>query len=580
MINKRLLQEIPETKKHIAKQVSYQIVALLSNVMIIVLLGDIINRLMISELTMGHCIWSLFLICIAIATRFFGTYMASKESHVAAKLVKLKLRTKIYQKLLHIGNAYTKKISTAELLQISVEGVEQLESYFGGYLPQFFYALLAPIILFVVVANIHIQTAIILLCCVPFIPISIICVQKIAKKLLQKYWGEYTVLGDSFLENLQGLTTLKIYRADGYKHDEMNKQAERFRKITMKVLTMQLNSISVMDIIAYGGTAVGIISAVFAYQKQEIMFHNAIVIILLCADFFLPMRLLGSFFHIAMNGVAASNKIFALCDIETFAERENTVEETDILMQDLSFGYEADKDILKQINLKISRNTMVSIVGESGCGKSTIACLIAGIHGGYRGSACIGGYEVSSICEKSLYQSITTIGLGSYIFKGTVKENLLMGKADATTQELWDVLEQVRLKDFLKTQQGLETNLLERGENLSGGQCQRLALARALLHDSQIYIFDEATSNIDLESENEIMEVIKCMKKTKTIILISHRLANVTESDNIYVLDQGRIVETGTHEELLIQNGSYATLWNTQMQLECGIGGTYEAERK
>ncbi|MFI3177823.1 MAG: ABC transporter ATP-binding protein/permease, partial [Eubacteriales bacterium] len=421
--------------------------------------------------------------------------------------------------------------------------------------------------------------AVVLLCCVPLIPISIILVQKVAKKLLHKYWGEYTQLGDSFLENLQGLSTLKIYQADEYKHQEMNQQAERFRKITMRVLTMQLNSISVMDIIAYGGTALGVTCSVLAYGNDAITFAEAIVIILLCSDFFLPMRLLGSFFHIAMNGMAASKKMFTLLELEVEEEKKEFIEDTDIVMRNLGFQYEDGEVVLSGIDMDIAQNSMISIVGESGCGKSTMAGIIAGVLRGYTGYAKIGGKEVAAINQENLLENITVIGLGSYIFKGSVRENLLMGNPDASDARLWQGLEQVNLKQFIQEQEGLDTMLMERGENLSGGQCQRLALARALLHDSRIYIFDESTSNIDVESENEIMELIQELRHSKTIILISHRLANVVTSDTIYVLANGELKEQGTHADLLASDGTYATLWNAQMELELvREGGAYESQ--
>ncbi|HJC15902.1 MAG TPA: ABC transporter ATP-binding protein/permease, partial [Candidatus Fusicatenibacter intestinigallinarum] len=410
----------------------------------------------------------------------------------------------------------------------------------------------------------------ILLICVPLIPVSIVAVQKFAKKLLNRYWGIYTGLGDSFLENLQGLTTLKIYQADGQKAQEMDREAEQFRKITMKVLTMQLNSISVMDIVAYGGAAAGMIVAVGEYLSGRLTFAGALTMLLLASEFFIPLRLLGSFFHIAMNGMAASDKIFRLLDLP---EPERGVKATEgaqlkVMFENVGFSYEENREILKHVSLELPAGSLVSLVGESGCGKSTVAAVLTGRNRGYQGSVCLGGVELSEISEAALMRSVTRVAHNSYLFKGTVEENLRMGCPDAGREEMIAVLKKVNLWGFLQEQEGLETRLQERGSNLSGGQCQRLALARALLHDTPVYIFDEATSNIDVESEEMIMEVIRDLAKTRTVLLISHRLANVVTSGCIYMMVRGEIVESGTHEELMSRNGKYRKLFDSQRQLE------------
>ncbi|MGN0325236.1 MAG: ABC transporter ATP-binding protein/permease, partial [Lachnospiraceae bacterium] len=454
-------------------------------------------------------------------------------------------------------------------VQVAVEGVDQLETYFGAYLPQFFYAMLAPLTLFVVLCFVNVPCAASLLICVPLIPVAIVAVQRWAKKLLAKYWGQYTALGDTFLENLQGLTTLKIYQADDFKQKEMNEESEKFRKITMKVLTMQLNSITIMDLIAYGGAALGVIMSVTQYRAGNVSLAGCLLIILLSADFFIPMRMLGSFFHIAMNGMAASDKIFRLLDLPEYpATSEKIEEDCTIVCSKLHFSYEKEREILHGIDMFFQAGSFTSIVGESGCGKSTVSAILTGRNKGYKGSVTIGGKELKIIEEGSLMKNITYISHQSYLFKGTVRENLLMGCPAASDEELWAVLDRVNLLAFLKGENGLDTKLNEKASNLSGGQCQRLALARALLHDSPIYIFDEATSNIDIESENDIVAVIHALAAQKTVIMISHRLANVTDSDNIYVMDQGTIAESGTHEELLKKNGMYTKLWNAQQYLE------------
>lgn len=654
MIDKRLIGTVSGSMKYIIGNVIFQWCSLLAN--IVMMTG--ITRFLAQLFTDGARITirqtgqvTIAVILAAIAVRFVCTLGASRMSFLSSKAVKRTLRAQIYEKLLRLGASYHEQVETSEVVQVAVEGVDQLETYFGAYLPQFFYAMLAPLTLFVYLCTFNVPSAIVLLVCVPLIPVAIAAVQTWAKKLLSKYWGQYTALGDTFLENLQGLTTLKIYQADEFKQQEMNEEAEKFRRITMKVLTMQLNSITIMDFIAYGGAALGIIMAATQYRAGHVSLAGCLLIILLGADFFLPMRQLGSYFHIAMNGMAASDKIFHLLDLpeaeqktaertETpsrFAKGEPPADGT-IVLRELRFSYNAasavpaakdesdkasvhaakdpadrsanaaitigsqdhapDREVLHGIHMEFSKGSFISIVGESGCGKSTIASILMGRNRNYQGSATIhkgisdegeSGMELREIRESSLMESITYVSHQSYLFKGTVRDNLLMGDPDASDEKLWEVLEQVKLADFLRgnassTQtgfagktnkkeeenmaDGLDTRLTEQGGNLSGGQRQRLALARALLHDSPIYIFDEATSNIDVESENDIMAQIHALAKRKTVILISHRLANVTDSDCIYVMDAGVVVEEGKHEALLAKDGCYAALWRAQQSLE------------
>ena len=490
-------------------------------------------------------------------------------SFLSSKAVKKTLRGEIYEKLLRLGASYNERVRTSEIVQVAVEGVDQLETYFGAYVPQFFYALLAPLTLFVYLSRINMMSAVVLLICVPLIPVAIAAVQTWAKKLLSKYWGQYTALGDTFLENLQGLTTLKIYQSDDFKNDEMNREAEKFRKITMKVLTMQLNSITIMDFIAYGGAALGMIISVSQFRAGNLSLAGCILIILLAADFFIPMRQLGSFFHVAMNGMAASDKIFALLDLpEEPGGTADFPKDSDIVCRDVRFSYEPEREILHGVSLELKNGAFTAIVGESGCGKSTISSILTGKNKGYTGTISVGGTELSDISEKSLLENVTYISHHSYLFKGTVRDNLLMGRPDADDKALWEVLERVNLADFLRSEDGLDTKLSEKASNLSGGQCQRLALARALLHDSPVYIFDEATSNIDVESENDILAEIHRLAKSRTVLMISHRLANITGADEIYVMDKGNIVGHGTHEKLLETCLAYSELWNAQQALE------------
>ena len=570
MINKRLIGTVAESKTYIVGNEILQWCSLAANIALMLSISRMLAELFRGSASAQLLTITGIVVLLALAVRFFCSIGAAKMGYFSSKAVKKTLREKIYQKLLRLGNSYSEQVKTSEVVQVAVEGVDQLETYFGAYLPQFFYAMLAPLTLFVVLCFVNVPAAVVLLICVPLIPVAIAAVQTWAKKLLSKYWGQYTELGDTFLENLQGLTTLKIYQADEFKQQEMNEQAEKFRKITMKVLTMQLNSITIMDLIAYGGAALGVIMAVTQYQSGGVSLEGCLLIILLAADFFIPMRQLGSFFHIAMNGMAASDKIFRLLDLEeTKLEiTESFPSEHTIRCSGLSFSYEPDREILHNVDLAFHQGSFTALVGESGCGKSTLASILMGRNRGYTGKVTVGGVPLSSIQEESLLRNITYISHQSYLFKGTVRDNLLMGKPAASDEELWAVLSRVNLAAFLKAEQGLDTRLLEKASNLSGGQCQRLALARALLHDSPVYIFDEATSNIDVESENDIMREIHELAKSKTVILVSHRLANVVGADHIYVLDHGTVAESGSHEELLSRHGLYERLWTAQQTLE------------
>lgn len=570
MINKRLIGTVKESKKYIALNVAIQWCSLAANVVMMAAISVLLASMAEKNVTRTRIYTTIIIAAAAVVIRFLCAVGMSKMSYLSSKAVKKTLREKIYEKLLKLGTSYQEKVQTSEVVQVAVEGVDQLETYFGAYLPQFFYAMIAPLTLFVILCFVNVPSAVVLLICVPLIPVAIAAVQTWAKKLLSKYWGRYTALGDTFLENLQGLTTLKIYQADEFKHKQMNEASEEFRKITMKVLTMQLNSITIMDLIAYGGAALGIVMSVTQFKAGHIGLAGAIFIILLSADFFIPMRQLGSFFHIAMNGMASSDKIFKLLDLPE-DNNENGKEcpkDGDIVCKNLAFSYDDDREILHGIDMVFKSGSFTAVVGESGCGKSTTAGIIMGHMKNYMGNVTIGVNSLSQISEASLMKHITYVGHNSYLFKGTVRQNLLMGSPDAKDDKLWEVLKEVNLADFLKDEDGLDTKLLEKASNFSGGQCQRLALARALLHDSPVYIFDEATSNIDVESENEIMERIYELAKTKTVILISHRLANVTGADNIYVLESGNVAECGTHEELLDRHGVYEKLWNAQQKLE------------
>lgn len=573
MIKKRLIAELGDSKKYIAGNVAAQWVGMLSNAVMIFSLGSLLQKLVENKSAgVGAAVAATV---ISLIVRAVCSFLQEKFSYLASKSVKKRLREMIFSKLLRLGSGYREKVSTSEVVQVSVEGIDQLETYFGQYLPQFFYAMIAPVTLFVMLSFVSFKSALVLLICVPLIPMAIVAVQKIAKKLLNKYWGQYTKLGDTFLENLQGLTTLKIYQADEYKNQQMNEESEKFRKITMKVLTMQLNSVTIMDLIAYGGAALGVILAAGQFRQGVIGLSGCFVIIMLSADFFIPMRRLGSFFHVAMNGMAASDKMFAILDLPEPEKKSGVVDRDNCTIKctDMSFSYTTDREVIHDADIEFKAGCLTAVCGESGCGKSTIAAILMGRNNGYKGSVRIGNTELCDISEESLMKNITYISHSSVLFKGTVRENLLMAKSDAEDSELWQVLEKTKLADFLRGEKGLDTLLVENAVNLSGGQKQRLALARALLHDSAVYIFDEATSNIDADSENDIMEQIFELAKNKTVIVISHRLANTAKADMIYAMEKGEVRECGTHDKLVQKNGLYAKLWNAQQSLEAVRNG-------
>ena len=571
MIKTRLIEQVPSSKKYIALTVLAQWLKTVANIVMIFILSNLLAQILDGKaFDYKRLLPYLGAIATVMFVRYLCGYASSQTSFFASSEVKKVLRQKMYKKLTRMGASYSEKVSTSEVLQVFVEGVDQLELYFGKYLPQFFFAMLAPITLFAVLVFVSWKASVVLLICVPLIPLSIVAVQKIAKRLLSKYWGVYTNLGDTFLENIQGLTTLKVYQADERKNVEMNEKAEEFRRITMKVLTMQLNSVSVMDIVAYAGSAVGVVIAIIQVKNGTITLPQAFLIIMLAADFFLPLRLLGSFFHVAMNGMAASDKLFKLLDTK---EDEHGTEipenlDGDIEIKDLSFSYDGEKTVLNDISATFKKHELISIVGESGCGKSTLASLLCGTTKGYIGSITIGGVEIKDIDEKTLMNNITAVNFNSYIFAGTVRENMLIADKSASDEKMIEALKMVNLWSFLSEQDGLDTKLNQQGSNFSGGQRQRLAIARALLHNTPIYVFDEVTSNIDAESENDIMTVIHNMAKIKTVILISHRLENVVGSDKILLLDKGKIEESGTHSELMSLNKKYKLMYSTQAELE------------
>lgn len=574
MFKKRLLELCLSSKKWIAMTVLMNWISIICNILVVLFIGNMIDKLINSNLDINYLKDGIYIGALLVF-RFLANYYSTRFSLNSSSEVKKILREKIYEKLLNIGVNYNKFISTSSVVQIGVDGVEALEIYFGRFLPQLFYSVLAPLTLFFTLSFISFKVALVLLICVPLIPLTIITVMKIAKKLLSKYWGVYTDLGDSFLENLQGLTTLKIFDLDEEKNIEMNENAENFRKITMKVLLMQLNSITIMDLVAFGGSAIGILIAVSQFRNGIITPGELLVIILLSAEFFLPMRLLGSLFHVAMNGISASDKIFDLLDIK-IEERQkltddelNKLQNINIKLENVSYSYDKEREILKDINIDIKDRQTVALVGESGSGKSTIMSLLLKIDKVDRGQITLNGINLDDIPFDALNKKIGFINHNAYIFNTTIRENITMGKKDATDEEIYEALKEANLDEFVKNLPNkLDTKVGEGGNLLSGGQKQRLCLARTIVKNPEIYIFDEATSNIDVESEEKIWNSINRLSKDKTVIIISHRLLNVRHADKIYLLDGGEIAEEGNHKELMMKNGIYKNFVFHQANLE------------
>ena len=577
MINKRLINLCSQSKKYIGLTILVNWLAIICNIITIFLVGQFINKVYMGGLTsinMESILKSGIIIVILLTIRFISNILYAKFSNLASAEARSTLRELVYKKLLRLGTGYSSVESTSSIVQVMVEGVEQLEIYFGKYLPQFFYSLLVPVTLFIFMSFVSFKAALVFILSVPLIPISIIAIMKIAKRILKDYWKSYSDLGGSFLENLQGLTTLKVFDIDEDRHEKMNVEAEKFRKITMKVLSMQLNSITIMDLVAFGGAALGTIVALIQFSNGDLLPGSLLIVILLSSEFFIPLRLLGSYFHIAMNGMAASDRIFGILDAK---EREKAVDysvkeikdDINISLKNVTFSYDGEREVVKDVNMEITPKGIVAIVGESGSGKSTIASIILNNHKVNKGQVLLNSKDIENLDSNLIYENIALISTNSYIFNGSILDNLLVGKKDATIEEINEALKVSRLDSFIEgLKDKLNTNVGEAGSALSGGQKQRLALARAILANRKMIIFDEATSNIDVESEEAIWEAIYELSKDKTILVISHRLANVKEAKNIYVMNKGSLVEEGTHNELMKAEGYYSNMVNKQNELE------------
>lgn len=573
MIDKNLLQLLGGNKKYIFYTVCLMVLGLFANVGITACICTAIG-LAVNYGEHGGDI-GVFLfpsICavICVIIRYVDTRLVGDMKDLLGRNVKRDLRRQVYDKIVRLGVRSTDEMSMAGLTQVAIEGVEQLDLYYSTYLPQFFYAMLAPFILFGITVWIEWRTAVVLLCCVPLIPLSIVAVSKYAKKVFAKYWGKYTSMGDSFLDSVQGLKELKIFQYDAAQHEKMNETSEDFRKITMKVLVMQLASTTIMDLVAYGGAGLGIAVSILSVLHWGLSPIAALFLILVAVEFFLPLRAFGSAFHVAMNGASAGGKILALLRQPEPLWGTEPVRGTEAELKNISFSYDGKRDVLKNVSMTFPSSGMSAIVGESGCGKSTVVNIILGAIRPRSGTVEIGGKALETLSRESYYSHLAVVSYNTYIFSQTVRENFRLAKNSVTDEEIYKALEKVNLAEFIRTNGGLDKLLTEDAANISGGQKQRLALAVNLVADKDIYVFDEATSNIDIESEAIIMDNIKALASEKSVIVISHRLANIVPADKIYYMESGEVQEVGSHGELTALGGGYARLYTAQKALEEG----------
>ena len=573
MIDKKLLALLGHNKKYIFYAVGLMIVGLFANLAITASICYAIQYA--AEYTSSGSnaqgfILPAVIVIIAMAIRYVTSRSIGDLKDTLGRNVKKDLRQKIYDKIIKLGVRTTDNMSMAGLTQLSMEGVEQLDLYYSAYIPQFFYAMIAPIILFIVTVRINWAVALVLLACVPLIPMSIIAVSRYAKKIFAKYWGKYTSMGDSFLDSVQGLKELKIFQADAAQNIKMNETSEEFRKITMKVLVMQLASTTIMDMVAYGGAGLGIALTIHAVVNGSLSAYAALFLILVAVDFFLPLRAFGSAFHIAMNGASAGNKILSLLAQPDPVWGSETIDNTEIKVKDVTFSYDGKRDVLKHASMNFGSTGMCAIVGESGSGKSTVVNLLLGAYHPQQGSILVGNKPLETLSRESYYSHISVVSYNTYIFNETIRQNFMLAKVNVTDDEIFAALKKVNLYDFIIDNGGLDKVITEDAANISGGQKQRLALAINLVANKDIYIFDEATSNIDIESEAIIMNNIKELSKEKSVIVISHRLANIIAADTIYYIEDGEVKENGTHNELMNMHEGYAKLYTTQKKLEEG----------
>ena len=579
MFDKELIKLIGGNKKYVVYTVLLMILGMLANIGVTASVCWAVYFLIEGYEPLAY-IYPAITAVAAIIVRYIASRATGSLKDVLGRKVKKDLRRRTYDKILRLGVRSTDGMSMAGLTQVSMEGIEQLDLYYSTYLPQFFFSMIAPLLLFCICVGIDWRTSLVLLVCVPLIPISIVAVSKYAKKIFAKYWGKYTSMGDAFLDSVQGLKELKIFKADAARHVKMNASAEDFRKITMKVLVMQLASTTIMDLVAFGGAGAGVALSVVGLMNGWLSPAAALFLILVAVEFFLPLRSLGSAFHVAMNGASAGKKIISLLNVPDPVWGDDEIVGTELRLNDVTFSYDGQRDVLKDIDMVFPERGMTAIVGESGCGKSTVVNLLIGARRPKKGTVTVGGANIESVSRSSFYAHLACVSYNTYIFSDTVRANFILAKKDVRDEEIWNALEKVNLADFIQENGGLDKVITEDANNVSGGQKQRLALAVNLVADKDIYIFDEATSNIDIDSEAIIMKNVQDMSRHKSVIVISHRLANVVPADNIYYMEDGKVKESGSHAELTAQNGGYAKLYVTQKALEEGyksIAGTSEA---
>lgn len=563
MFNKKLFNELKSEKIQILKLLLIKILQMTTNVAMIFLIGKSIEALISSSFIGSKFI--LFMLLI-IGLNIFLIKIEASISYKASYRIKNNLRERLMKKVFSFKMEYGSKVSISEVINLGVEGIEQLNLFYSALLPQLLFALIGPIILFCLLSFLNFKIAIIMLLLIPLIPIAIMMVQKLAKKVVKTYWKSYTNLSEVFIDFLYGLTNLEVFNADEDYNDLLNEKAEDFRVKTMKLLMMQLNNITVLDLISYAGSALGIILSIYYYSRGQLSVFAAFSFILLSQEFFLPLRRLGALFHVAMNGITAANSLFEILDLESIEDFKNLIqdEKVDVEVKNLNFSY-GEKEILKGLNMKIKSNKITAIVGESGCGKSTLAKLIGGFERNYDGEILYNG--LSEISNDSLNGNIMLVDNNPYFFKESLRYNLKMANKKADDDKLIEVLEEVGLYSYFKNIGGLDSILESAGNNLSGGQKQRLAIGRALLKEPKILILDESISNIDKESEDLILNLIQKLKEKMTIILITHRLNTVLQADYIYYLDNKKVAEEGSFEE--ISKGElFSGIYRYQRELE------------